>query len=392
MLAVAHETTLTGAPMNLLHLVRWIGENTDIEVHVLILRDGPLRYQFDMIADITVVDHGVVASTLATAQAGLLALGSSRAWKVVAAARLRPKLRHLDGFDLIYLNSATSVSVLPYLPPAPLVVSHVHELQVAIRAWRPESDRELFLTRPDRWIAASGAVRDMLVDELGIPAERVLVHHEFIDAHEIIRRAASLREIERVRRSEKIPADAAIVMGAGTIDWRKGPDLFIQLATEVKRRTREPVHFVWVGGDLVGHDWERLRADIERAGADNVHFVGTKPDPMPWFSAADVFALTSREDPFPLVCLEHAALGHPIVTYRNGGMVELLEAAGLEAAAGIVDHLDVGAMADRVLALLDSDHLRVTAGRQLRDRVVGHHDVGVAAPELVAALTRIDEL
>ncbi|MFM7063671.1 MAG: glycosyltransferase family 4 protein, partial [Actinomycetes bacterium] len=228
-------------------------------------------------------------------------------------------------------------------------------------------------------------------DEYGLPAEQVRLHHEFINAKEIAARQVPLREVESLRRELRIPADAAVVMGAGTVDWRKGADLFVQLATEVRRRVREPVYFIWVGGDLTGTDFERIRSDVERAGADHVNFVGVKPDPVPWFAMADVFALTSHEDPFPLVCLEHAAMGHPIVTYRNGGMPELLEAAGPEAAAGIADHLDVGGLAQRVVAYLDDDQLRQKAGDQLRDQVLAQHDLGVAAKRLYEDLVRLSE-
>lgn len=100
---------------------------------------------------------------------------------------------------------------------------------------------------------------------------------------------------------------------------------------------------------------------------------------------ADVFALTSREDPFPLVALECAARAKPIVTYRNGGTPELLVAAGPEAALGVIDHLDVSAMAGHVRDLLDTDRLRKEAGRH-EDRVLGVHDVAVAAPRLWADL------
>lgn len=396
MLAVTHETTLTGAPMNLLHLVTWISRNTDVEVHVLAVKDGPLRHRFEQVAaGVTVLDRNAPQEALGLLYRGLVRLGSSRAYKPVGEAWLRPQLRHLSGFDLVYLNSVTSVGVLPYLPPAKVVVNHVHELQVALRSWEPSRDYELFRTLPDRWIAASDAVAEMLVDDIGVPAEHVLTHHEFIDVTPFAAEVP-LRERERRRReyrhpdgTVRIPADAAVVMGAGTIDWRKGADLFVQLATEVRRRTREPVHFVWVGGDLEGTDMHRLRSDAERSGANHVHFVGVKPDPLPWFAIADVFALTSREDPFPLVCLEHAAMGHPIVTYRNGGMPELLEAAGPEAALGVVDHLDVGAMADRVIALLGSRSLHRAAGEQLRAEVLRHHDVAVAAPRLMADLRRL---
>jgi glycosyltransferase involved in cell wall biosynthesis len=260
-----------------------------------------------------------------------------------------------------------------------------------MRTWRPSEEFDMLLTRPDAWIAASGAVQDLLIDEYGLPADRVRLHHEFINAHEIADRRVPLREVEQLRRELRIPADAAIVMGAGTVDWRKGPDLFVQLAAEVRRRVREPIHFIWVGGDLTGTDWQRVWSDIERTGSDHVHFVGVKPDPVPWFAMADVFALTSHEDPFPLVCLEHAAMGHPIVTYRNGGMPELLDSAGPEAAAGIADHLDVGGLAERVLAFLDNDQLRQKAGEQLRRQVLERHDLSVAAERLYQDLVRLSE-
>jgi glycosyltransferase involved in cell wall biosynthesis len=389
LLAVAHEVTLTGSPMNLLHLLRWVREHTDTRVETLVLRDGILRHRFEELGPVHLLDHGAVTALLGTVQAGLQHLGSSRAWKPVAAARLLPQLRKLDGFDLVYLNSLPSIGVLPYLPHHGPVVAHAHELQVAYRTWRNQRDIELFRTRPDRWVAASGAVRDLLVDEVGLPSERVLVHHEFIDARALAARRVGLRELEACRREFHIPTDAAVVVGAGTVDWRKGADLFVQLACEVRRRTREQVHFVWVGGDLRSVDWERVRSDRDRAGADHVHFVGVRPDPVPWFTLADAFVLTSREDPYPLVALECAALGTPVLTYRNGGTPELLEAAGPEAALGIVDHLDVGALADRLIDVLNVDELRVAAGQQVRDRVLAHHDVSVAAPRLWADLAAL---
>jgi glycosyltransferase involved in cell wall biosynthesis len=388
LLAVTHEATITGAPMNLLHLLTWIQDHTSIETHLVVMHDGPLRHRFERVTEVTVLDRSSLQRGMSVAERGLRQLGSRRAWKPVAVARLLPQLRKLSGFDVIYLNSLTSLTIAEHLPPALAVVSHVHELQVALRQLPPH-ERSLLEQLPDGWIAASDAVRRMLVDEVGLPEARVRLHHEYIDPAPFVGVATDAREVERLRASIGIPPDASIVMGAGTVEWRKGPELFVQLATECRRRSREPVHFVWVGGDLTGNDWQRVRSDIERAGADLVHFVGVKPDPLDWFSLADVFALTSHEDPFPLVCLEHALMGHPVVTYRNGGMPELLSAAGPEAAAGVVDHLDVAALADRVLELLASDPLLRTVGAQLRQHVLDHHVVDVAAPRLLADLEEV---
>lgn len=347
--------------------------------------------RFERLGPVTVLDRSTVASTLALAERGLARLGSRRAAPTVAAARLRPALRSLGDTDLVYLNSFTSIEVMPHLRTAAAVVSHVHELPFAIRSYPRQATVELLRSRPDAWVAVCGEVRDMLTGLVGVPADRVRLHHPFIDAERIAAATPTTGEVVRRRKQLRIPPRARVVMGSGTTDWRKGPELFVQLAAEVRRRSPDPIHFVWVGGDTHGPDWERIRSDIERTGADHVHFVGSQADPFPYFALADIFALTSHEDPFPLVCQEHALLRHPIVTYRNGGIVELLEEAGPDAATGIVEHLDVGAMAEAVLRFIDDDDLHRSVGDRLRAAVLEHHDRSTGAAQLYASLVETVE-
>lgn len=374
--------------MNLLHLVTWVRDNTDVDAHVLVVDDGPITHRFQQICPTTVLDIGRVHGKTQLVYRALRRLGSRRAAPMVQKARLWPQIRALGDFDLVYLNSAASAGVADALGHDGPVVAHVHELDVALTTMWPQ-DQAVLVERPDLFVAASHAVATALHDALGIDAERIAVHHEFIDTSAFQAGAVTLREVERIRKSQRIPAEAAIVMGVGTVDWRKGPDLFVQLGAQLRRHTRELVHLVWVGGDLTGVDMVRLHSDMRRAGTDHVHFVGTIPDPRVWFAAADVLVLTSREDPFPLVCLEHASLGHPIVTYRNGGMVELLEAAGPAASHGVVEYLDVATMASTVLDFLGDEDLRERASAELMARVHGHHDVAVAAPRLWADVTAL---
>lgn len=388
LLAVTHTASLTGAPMNLLHLLQWIREHTDIEVHTLVLEPGPLVRRFERCGEVTVIRGINPFSLLAFSESRRFAPLTRQLMWAVHSRRITPQLRHLRDFDLVYLNSTGSLAVHPLLPAATAVVSHVHELDVALRMM-PRRAQRLLRTAPDGWIAAAAPVHRTLVDEFALPADRVHVCDEFIAASDLARREISRRDVEACRRELRLAADSAIVLGAGVLCWRKGPDLFIQLATEVRRRSRRPIQFVWLGGSHDGLEWERIRCDRDRAGADNVHFVAEREDPAPWFAAADVFALTSREDPLPLVGLESAALGVPIVTYRNGGLPGMLEAAGPDAAAGVVDHLDVGTMADRVIDLVQADGRRRASIDQARARVLAHHDVAVAAPRLVAGLEAV---
>lgn len=390
-LAVTHEASFTGAPILFASFLEWVREHTDTEIHTIVMAKGPMLHRFEELGPVTVLDGSSAATAMVLAERGLVQLGSRRIGPSIQQLRIRPKLARVGPADLVYLNSFTSIEVLPHLRHGGAVVSHVHELPFAIRSYpRPEM-LEVLRDGPDAWIAVCGEVKDMLGSLIGAAEDRIHVHHPFIDAARIDGADVSQSETVRIRKRLGIPADARVVMGSGTTDWRKGPELFVQLAAEVRRRSSLPIHFVWVGGETSGPYWERVRTDLERTAADHVHFVGAKADPIPWFAMADVFALTSHEDPFPLVCQEHALLGHPVVTYRNGGIVDLLSAAGPEAARGIVDHLDVGGMAEAILHFLNSPEAAATAGRQLRDEVLTNHDRSESAARLYRDLEAIVE-
>ena len=49
---------------------------------------------------------------------------------------------------------------------------------------------------------------------------------EFVDTEEFCRTARA----DKVREGLAIPPEAFVIGACGTTDWRKGPDLFIQLA------------------------------------------------------------------------------------------------------------------------------------------------------------------
>lgn len=134
-------------------------------------------------------------------------------------------------------------------------------------------------------------------------------------------RSMSLQTRPRIHERLGIPANALFVGGCGSTTRRKVPDLFAKLHTVVHQELPGvPVYLVWVGGDRNGVRFLPLRLAIEMAGLDGVvKFVGTKPNPIEYFSAFDIFALTSREDPFPLVMLEAASLCKPIVCFEGSG-------------------------------------------------------------------------
>jgi glycosyltransferase involved in cell wall biosynthesis len=106
-------------------------------------------------------------------------------------------------------------------------------------------------------------------------------------------------------------------------------------------------------------------------------------DPLRFIAAADVFLLTAREDAFPLVCVEAAALGRPLVSFDSGGTDELIRAADCGV---VVAFPDVDRMV-RELADLARDPARRqrmgAAGAEFAQR---HLTIGHAGPKLLATI------
>jgi hypothetical protein len=87
----------------------------------------------------------------------------------------------------------------------------------------------------------------------------------------------------------------------------------------------------------------------------------------------------------PLVCLEAATVGKPIICFAGGGgMPEFVE----EDCGIVVPYLDISAMADCIVALLDSPERPACMGTAARDKVTQRHDVSMAAPGIMEIIER----
>jgi glycosyltransferase involved in cell wall biosynthesis len=197
-----------------------------------------------------------------------------------------------------------------------------------------------------------------------------------------------LPEARRALRAELgVPADAFVVGGCGSLNWWKAPELFVLAAHRLRvRRPEARVHFVWVGGTVRSAEHERLCHDVDRLGlGGTVHFLGTLPDPHPHFALFDAFLLSSREDSFPFVCVEAAALGLPIVCFeRSGGAPELVE----DDAGFVVPYLDLDAAADRLAMLMDDPALRHRLGEHAASKTRGRYTLKHMGHELGTVLDR----
>jgi glycosyltransferase involved in cell wall biosynthesis len=342
-LLITHDASRTGAPMVVLHFARWLREHRPaVAVDVLAVKGGALADEFKKVADtydelvmppLPSVGLGQRALNKVLRLAGVGRIPSATEWKEQVLRGLAGR-----GYDVIHANSLVSIPVGVRIKALsagrPLLVAHIHELSVVINQVLPGLKDHV--PAIDHFLAASGLVRDELVRNWGIPAVRTEVQYEFAE----LKSGAATRV-------DAAPTQVFTVGGSGTVVLRKGWDLFIQVAHWVRAHHPElPIRFVWAGR-MVEHDRPMVQRDIELSGLkDHVYFAGELKDPSEQYSAFDVLLLPSREDPFPLVCIEVGAMGKPIICFEGAtGTAEVLRHGG----GRIVPYLDIEAMGQAVV-------------------------------------------
>jgi glycosyltransferase involved in cell wall biosynthesis len=383
-LFVAHEADRSGAPIALLRLLRWLRDASALEFEILLMRGGALESAFRALAPLEVI-HPRLRPSLNPLRklANRYRASRLRRWRCLRRVRARAKRGDLG---LVFFNSVATADLFARLAPLPApIVVYVHECQSAMQALGLERVSAL-CRRADEIFAVSRAVaRDLRLLDGGL-SERIQIVPGCVPTP-----AASSAAGGGMRASLGIPRDAVVVGGAGPLGWCKGTDLFVQLARSVAER--DPggsVRFVWFGDVPDAVERPRLQHDLDRLGlGSRVHFAGPTETPEHFYADLDLFALTSREDAFPLVCLEAAQRGLPVLCFEGGGGApELID----KETGAVVPYLDVAAMAEAVLALAARPDERRRRGAQAAQRVARDHTPDAVLPELLARIeAHLDE-
>ncbi len=375
LLVISHEASRTGAVIVLLHLLRHLHKHCNYRFTVVLYRGGELETEFRQLGDTHIwqpEEHP------AGGQHGF----ANRIRRKIDARRQRKNLIKsisAHSFNAVYVNTTLAARIVPdligYL--ACPIICHVHELETVLQTYcRLDKFRiaEPFITQ---YIACAEAVKSNLILGNHVAAQkRVDVVYECISVADTKRAS---RSAAAVRHELDIPEDAFVVGGSGLVEWRKGADLFIMVAHQLLlARQLENTCFVWVG-HLGEHDRVKLTCELKNAGLEGrVIFTGQKNNPQDYYQLFDVFTLTSREDPFPLVVLEAAGLGKPILCFeRAGGIPEFIAGGG-----GIsVPYADIGAMAAQIVSLRENPERLRVLGTQAAENAK-QYDVSLAGGKI----------
>lgn len=381
-LFIGSDASRTGAPLLFLHFLRWLRVNSDLEFDILLRSGGELLADYRELGAVRVLEDNLSSPTI-------LARVLRRLRRKLGFAPDNPKRLQkaypLSRYPLIYSNTATNCATLETLSvPGRKIICHAHELDYAVHCHGGADSLTRSVRHTTQFIAASSAVASFLEHRILVPQHKIKVIHEFAVA--LPDRKDSLVEARRnALEILGIPINTRVVgMCGGAGDWRKGADLFIQLALHLKRIPgANPLRLVWLGGKDKS---ERLQQELCKADLlDTVLFAGTTPRPELVFPAFDVFALTSREEPFSVAMLEAAACGVPVVCFENaGGGPEFVGSDNGVA----VPYLDIPAMAEACALLLGDVSLRNRLGNNAQVKVKEQLSVDKIAPQLLATIQK----
>ncbi|GEM_PF-5681043 len=350
-LFIGHNASYSGAPKSLLRIMRYIKSKELGTFECLLRNDGPLMSEYEEVCTL----HSFLPAHLIPKEGAIV----GNLYRKMTLRQHRAKLlSHLkdQNFDVIYCNTVVNANVLEFLAPLGLpVVAHLREMHTAIDSYGGREMIDLLDRYVNKYIAVSKTAGNVL-SEYGVDGKKVNVIYNFLEHAEIEKRStgnhAALRESLGIAKTD------VVVGNVGTLNSRKGGDLFVETAQKVFENHPE-AHFVWVGGGTQEEVTDMLSSwsDEQRK---KVHLVGEIPHPYDHYQMFDVLLLTSRDDPFPLTAMEAAFFRKPVVCIGGtGGIPEVLKDPAL-----VVPEASSASLAEGLIPLLSDESKRKDWGNQ----------------------------
>ena len=320
-LFVGHDANGAGAQMVLLNWLK-AEANRGRKNYLLLEKGGPLLAQYEQYATVWVWRKVPNKLDKIVKKIPFFKRENRIDWEPtrIEIAELLKDFRR-EKFSLILGNTVASLSLMQQLQGMRIPFgTYVHELNFSLTMYATEKDMQFLAQKVSLVFGVSEQVCRLLVDQCKVPEERVLLLPPIVE----IPKHRSDRG-NQIREQLGIPKDAKVVLGCGLAEWRKGTDIFIRVARQVIRKMPK-VHFIWLGvGDNVFS--AELKSEKDRWDErEQVHLIPRKSDSKPYFEAMDMFFLSSREDPFPLVMLEAAYHEKPMIGFNgSGGVSDFLQ-------------------------------------------------------------------
>jgi glycosyltransferase involved in cell wall biosynthesis/cellulose synthase/poly-beta-1,6-N-acetylglucosamine synthase-like glycosyltransferase len=288
LLFVSHDLSLSGAPMMLVHAARWCRDN-GIFVTVLSPRDGPLGEELKAGGVPLVVDP-------------LLAGGRGNL------------TRFARNFDCAIANTIRSEAAVRETLAANIpTVWWVHE-PVSVGG---------HLIRKNRSLSDVLGVADLMM----VPSEQAAADYAPYVRRPVrcLRNAIPDLRIKLEDRPDPRSKRPTRILLLGSIEPRKGQDLFLQALSLLPREVVNAAQFQIAGRVLDLHFWKEIKAAA--TSRPNLYFTGalSHAAALKVLAESDVVISASRDEAMPTITiLEAMCMGKALIATSVGGASEVL--------------------------------------------------------------------
>jgi glycosyltransferase involved in cell wall biosynthesis len=271
----------------------------------------------------------------------------------------------LKSSDIVINNTIDNCDLLPYYNQyaQKKTITYLHELDAVIDTHLPSSNlKQNLVSATAHFIVPSQYIRERIALKLSIGEDRIsVINSKVLDKLDTAHPLAI----------EKKQGEFWVGM-CGVADYRKGVDIFVRMGDVLKNKYKiDNIKLVWLGFE--GDCAKLVEEDIRKLGLqDSIYLLPKTLYPDSFFAAIDVFALTSREDPYPLVVLSAATAGKPIICFaQSGGSVDFVE----NTCGYVVPFLDVDAFCEKIVYLYENQDIRKKLGQNAQKRVAERHHI-----------------
>jgi hypothetical protein len=363
---VLHEATRTGAPRVGGLIAKELAKTED--VHVMVLKDGPLApWLRDLLGEdrLTVLDG---------AEFDFRVPFEDRFKRAEALLEQRPD-------DLVYVNSlAASVFVLAAKAAGRRALIHVHEkADEIVHLMRHVLTKIEVMAVADGAVLAAGDLFRDVLDVFGMIPARTVDFGIAIDI-EAVRALADETPARALNAAGEpfVKGERLVVGMCGHASPRKGSDIFLATA-----EAAPDCDFLWVGGWTPEESIENTAYDdFVGKKLPNLFVAGAVDNPYAHIGQMDLFFLSSREDPNPLVLAEAMVLRRPLLCFSRTTAV----ADRLGRSAILCHGLPNAEDAARVIKACAPEKLRSEAFRSLADSWISTFDLREKMRDIISLI------
>lgn len=337
---ISHDCSLTGAPILLLNLLSLLSKKNFFDIQVVLGRGGILEKEFLKYGNVT-----ILKSKNYSRQTSFFLRSINFLIYKTGLFLLNLKLKKAD---IIFSNTIVNGKVLKHISKRGVtIITYVHELESIIQEFH--EDANLTFQFSDLYISPSKAVAENLISRHSVLPENIsFLNYYFPIPGDHFQKMSKMDAKEKFKKYLQFSENKFYVVGMGVGSFRKGIDLFIE-AAQITNEVEENIHFVWIG-ELVE---EKMKSEILNKIAtyqlqNTVTITGQLPYSLNNLLPFDLFVLTSREDPYPLVILEAALMKIPSVCFANtGGIQEFVS----NNCGWVVDEISPKKLAEKIIGI-----------------------------------------